>query len=93
VGRTRRFDLFRLTTGQYAVESQINYHRLNPSESLVFLRPRAGEALLRVEDIVEVIESEGSSIALILLSGVQYYTGQCFEIEPIVRAAHAKVSV
>ena len=46
---------------------------------------------MRTEDIVKVIESEGESIALVLLSGVQYFTGQLFDIEKITAAAHSKV--
>ncbi len=65
-------------------------HGLDPDQSLLQLYPREGEHYLRTEDILDVIEREGDSIALILLSGVQYYTGQFFEIEKITRAGHDK---
>lgn len=51
-----------------------------------------GEDTLRTEDIVSVIEREGEAIALVMLSGVQYYTGQLFDMENITRAGHAKVN-
>lgn len=73
---------------QYAVESQIRFHGLDPRASLVELAPNDGDATLRTEDILEAIEREGSSIALVLLGGVNYYTGQAFEMEKITAAGH-----
>jgi len=55
--------------------------------------PRQDEHTLREEDILKVIEEQGDSIALVIFSGVQYYTGQWFPMEKITRAAKAKVSV
>lgn len=74
----------------YAVETQIRFHGYEPSTSLIQLYPREGETTLRTEDIIATIEKEGDSIALVLLSGVQYYTGQFFEIEKITAAGHSK---
>lgn len=73
---------------QYAVESQLKFHGLDPQSSLIELTARDGEAALRTEDIVDAIESEGESIALILLGGVNYYTGQAFEMKSITAAGH-----
>ena len=76
---------------QYAVKSQIAFHALSTAgtqNSLIELIPRAGESTLRTEDILETIEREGDSIALVLLGGVNYYTGQAFEIKPIAEAGH-----
>jgi kynureninase len=75
---------------QYAVKSQIRFHGLEPQDSLVELSPRPGEATIRTEDIEALIEEEGDSIALILLGGVNYYTGQAFEMERITQAGHAR---
>ena len=57
------------------METQIRFHGYEPSTSLIQLYPREGETTLRTEDIIATIEKEGDSIALVLLSGVQYYTG------------------
>lgn len=74
----------------YAVQSQIKFHGYNPAESLVEMKPRAGETIIRTDDIEEFIEKEGNSIALILFAGVNYYTGQAFEFERITKAGHKK---
>ncbi len=73
---------------QYAVESQIKFHGFDPRTSLIELTPREGEATLRTEDIVETIERDGDSIAMILLGGVNYYTGQAFNMKSITAAGH-----
>ncbi len=69
---------------QYAVQSQIKYHGFDPETSLVELSPREGETTIRTEDIEFLIEKEGDSIALIMLGGVNYYSGQAFDTPPIV---------
>ena len=74
----------------YAVESQIKHHGLSPATSLIKLRPRDGESAIRTEDIQTIIESEGDEISLIMLGGVNYYTGQVFDFENITKLGHAK---
>ena len=74
----------------YAVESQIKHHRFSPESSLIKLRPRDGESAIRSEDIAAIIEAEGDEIALIMLGGVNYYTGQVFDFEIITNLAHTK---
>jgi kynureninase len=74
----------------YAVESQIKHHGLSPETSLIKLRPRDGESAIRTEDIQEIIEREGDEIILIMLGGVNYYTGQVFDFEKITKIAHNK---
>ena len=74
----------------YAVESQIKHHGLSPATSLIKLRPRDGESAIRTEDIQTIIEREGDEISLIMLGGVNYYTGQVFDFENITKLGHAK---
>jgi len=75
---------------QYAVKSQIHFHNFDPATSLIELSPREGEPCLRDEDIDEFIEREGDSIALILLAGVNYATGQVFDLERVTKEGHKK---
>lgn len=74
----------------YAVESQIKHHGFLPEISLIKLRPRDRESAIRSEDIASIIEREGDEIALIMLGGVNYYTGQVFDFEFITKLAHNK---
>lgn len=74
----------------YAVESQIKFHGLDPKDAMLLIKPRDGEATFRTEDILNVIEEQGDSIALIMLPGVQYYTGQVFDMKTITEAGHVK---
>lgn len=75
---------------RYAVESQIRFHGYDPREALVLAAPRPGEATLRMEDLEALIEQHRDSLALILLPGVQYYTGEVYDVERIVKAAHRR---
>ncbi len=72
----------------YALASQIKFHGYNPDEALIKLKPRDGEYCLRTEDIIKEIYKHGDELAVVLLGGVNYYTGQAFEIEPITFATH-----
>ncbi len=74
---------------QYAVVSQLAFHG-SDRDALIELSPREGETTLRTEDILETIEREGDSIALILIGGVNYYTGQAFDMQAISEAGHKK---
>jgi kynureninase len=75
---------------QYAVKSQIQFHGFEPETSLLELQPRAGETFIRTEDIEAFIKKDGDSIALVMLGGVNYATGQAFDMERITKAGHAK---
>ena len=75
---------------QYALKSQIRFHGFDPASSLVELRPRNGESCMREEDIDLLFDREGHSIAIILLGGVNYVTGQAFDIAGITAAGHEK---
>jgi kynureninase len=71
----------------YAVRSHIGHHGLDPARSLVVARPRPGEDLIRLEDVEALIERHGREIALVLMSGVHYLTGQVFDMERIAAVA------
>ncbi len=73
---------------RYAVLSQLQFHGYG-EEALIELTPRAGETTLRTEDIEALIAREGAAIALILIGGVNYYTGQFFDLARITKAGHA----
>lgn len=72
----------------YAVKSQLRFHGVPEDRGLVCVTPRGGEATWRTEDIIERIEREGESLALVMLPGVNYITGQVFDVEAITKAAH-----
>ncbi|MEY3050660.1 MAG: hypothetical protein RLY31_445 [Bacteroidota bacterium] len=74
---------------QYVVESQVRMHGCDPAAAVVELFPRQGEDCLREEDILAAIREQGSSLALVLFGGVNYYTGQWFDMQAITAAAHA----
>lgn len=74
---------------QYAFETQAAFHGFDPADAVVEVLPREGEHTLRTEDILSVITEQGDSVALVLFSGVNYYTGQLFDMERITKAAHA----
>lgn len=73
---------------QYAVETQVKLHGLDPATAIIEVAPREGEFLIREEDIFQIIDQESSSLALILLGGINYYTGQLFNMQSITEAAH-----
>jgi len=73
---------------RHAMVSQLNFHGLNTAQHLIEIEPRPGERLLRTEDVVRRIEQEGSALALVLLPSVQYLTGQCLDLVPMMEAAH-----
>src|SRR4030095_6559322 len=74
----------------YALGSQAIFHGFDPAETLVRVQPGKGKHSIDTADVAQVLERDGESIALVLLPGVQYYTGQAFEIEAITRLAHGK---
>lgn len=73
---------------QYAFESQVKFHGFSYEDAVIEVAPRAGEHLLRTEDIVATIEQHKDSVALVLFGGINYYTGQVFDIKTITDAAH-----
>jgi len=74
----------------YIVESQIETRGYKVSDAMVMVKPREGQEAIQAEDIMEVIKREGSSTAIVMLSGVQFLTGQLFAMAEITAAAHAQ---
>lgn len=77
------------SSDQYAVESQLKYHNIDLQDALIEVAPREGEFAIRTEDIISAIEQHRESLALVLIGGVQYYTGQFFNLKKITDATHA----
>ncbi|MCB0558132.1 MAG: kynureninase, partial [Phaeodactylibacter sp.] len=73
---------------QYAVESQVRWHGYQPEQAIVEVEPRKGEEYLRTEDIIATIEQHGRETALVMFGGVNYFTGQFFDLKAIAEAAH-----
>lgn len=71
---------------QYAFESQVKFHGFDPGDTIIEVSPREGEHTIRQEDIEAIIEQNQASVALVLFGGVNYYTGQLFDMEAITRA-------
>ena len=74
---------------RYAVDSQLRLHGLDPDRSLIELKPSTGRAYIEESEIEALLAAEGESIALLLLPGVQYYSGQVFDMGRLTRAGHA----
>jgi len=70
---------------QYAVESQVKFHGFLPDNAIIEVFPREGETCLRTEDIIDAIEKNKETIALVFFSGVNYYTGQVFDMKSIAK--------
>jgi kynureninase len=73
---------------RYAAVSQLRFHGLSPEEALIEVGPRAGESALRDEDIAAAIREAGGALALVLLPGVQYRSGEVLDIAMLTAAAH-----
>jgi kynureninase len=74
---------------QYAIESQVRFHGYEPDDAIIEVFPRHGEYTLRTEDIIKAINDNADDLALVLFAGINYYTGQFFDIQAITKAAHA----
>ena len=73
---------------RYAVASQARFHGYDPDDAIVELAPRDGESTLRTDDIVAWLDEHGGDVALVMLGGVNYYTGQAFDLRAITEAGH-----
>lgn len=74
---------------QYMFETQVKDYGFNPDEIIIEVKPRQGEYAIRTEDILSTIKEHGDSVAIVFFSGINYYTGQVFDMEKITAAAHA----
>jgi len=72
----------------YALENQCKYHGLNPKKAIIEVKPRKGKFTITTDDILKTIKEHGKETALVFFSGVNYYTGQAFDMEQITKAAH-----
>jgi len=73
---------------QYAVASQVAFHGYNPKEAIIEVLPREGEHTLRTEDILQKINEHGNELALVLFGGINYFTGQLYDMQTITKAGH-----
>jgi kynureninase len=73
---------------QYAMETQAKFHGFDPNDAIIELKPREGEYTLRTEDILAQIEANKDSLAIVMMGGVNYYTGQAFDMQTIAAKAH-----
>ncbi|RYE25724.1 MAG: kynureninase [Sphingobacteriales bacterium] len=73
---------------QYAVETQVRMYGYEPSDAIIEITPRDGEHIIEEEDILKAIEEAGDTLALVMFGGVNYYTGQLFDMKKITDAAH-----
>jgi kynureninase len=74
---------------QYAIESQVKFHGYDPSDAVIEIEPREGEHTINEEDIYKAIEDNKDSVALVLFGGVNYYTGQLFDMKTMTEKAHS----
>ncbi len=74
----------------YAIKTQIAHHGLDPKDALILARPRSGEFTIRTEDIIDLIEKHADHLALVMFAGVNFFTGQLFDIAEITAAAHKR---
>lgn len=73
---------------QYAIESQVRFHGYDPAEAIIEVKPREGEYTLKTADIINSIRNNGEEIALVLFGGVNYFTGQWFDMPAITKVGH-----
>jgi kynureninase len=76
------------SSDQYAFESQIRFHGFDPEKSLIEIKPHDGESFIRTADILTAIRDHQHELALVIFGGVQYYTGQFFDVKQITKAGH-----
>lgn len=73
---------------RYLLETQVRHHGFDPNEAIIEIAPRAGEHLIHEEDIIAAIEHHSDELALVFFGGMNYFTGQLFDMEKLTRVAH-----
>lgn len=73
---------------KYAVESQLRHHGFDDKEGLILWKARESEELARIEDLEIIMKNQGNEIALVMIGGVNYYTGQYFDLKRITELGH-----
>lgn len=74
---------------RYLLETQVRFHGFDPDEAIVEITPREGERIIREEDILAAIEEHADELALVFFGGVNYFTGQLFDMQKLTAAAHS----
>ena len=72
----------------YALDSQVRFHGFSPEDAIIEIGPKDGETMIRHEDIITCIQENKDSLALVMMGGVNYYTGQFFDLREITKEAH-----
>jgi kynureninase len=73
---------------RYLLETQVRHHSLDPDEAIIEVSPREGEYLIREDDIIAAIEEHSDELALVFFGGMNYFTGQLFDMEKLTKVAH-----
>jgi kynureninase len=73
---------------QYMLQSQVRFHGFDPEDAILEVKRREGEHNIRLEDVLSLIAETGDALALVLIGGVNYYTGQVFDMKAITHAGH-----
>ena len=73
---------------QYAFQSQVKLHGLNPDDAIIEVQPKEGSSYIKLSDIIDTIKKHGEETALVIFGGVNYYSGQVFDMQAICKAAH-----
>ena len=73
---------------QYAIETLVKHFGFDPATTIIEIAPKEGEKILHTADIVAAIEAHGKSLAVVMFGGINYYTGQLFDMKRITQAAH-----
>jgi kynureninase len=73
----------------YAIKTQIAHHGLDPKDALILARPRKNEFTIRTQHIIDLLEKHADQLAMVMLAGVNFFTGQLFDIERITATAQA----